>query len=469
MNQSQSREFVSAEVALKPMDTNYKILQGDEWVLSSNVKHYIPSKENVGSTIKGLKDAGFNVLQIGTASITIESSVTHFEKQCEVQLTEKTQQIFGHPESPKTTFYGAPNNQKILDVPDNIKQFVEGIVIPEQPTYFISAFPPNSSPPYYSLHPVGDVPMLMQANRLHTQGCFGRGIKLAICDTGFDIDHPYYVNRGYNVYTMGEPTPGMNSHTDEYGHGTGISANALAIAPCVSMVSAKQGVNPTLAFKLAVKQRPNIISNSWGYDIDSSPNLPPELIPLEIEIANAIANGITVLFAAGNGQYCWPASISEVIAVGGGYFDENLNLQASSYASSFDSKIYPGRHVPDVCGLVGLAPRGIYIKMPTQPNSHVDQLFSGGTFPNGDQTTDNDGWLCGSGTSSATPMIAGVVALLLEKKPNLTPDEIKEILKATARDIDKGSSHMGDTAGPGWDNATGYGLVDAYTAWKSIS
>jgi len=474
LDKKEATEYVSAEVALRPMATSYKILEGEEWVISNNVKNYIPSKENLGATVKGLRDAGFHILEIGTASITIGANVDLFEKQCKVQLQEKTKQIFEAPTSTAATFkgqvsfYGAPTNQNILNAPDNVKQFVEGIVIPEQPTYFVSAFPPNSSPPYHNLHPVGDVPMLIQANRLHAQGHFGKGVKLAICDTGFYTDHPYYVNRGYNIYTMGEPTPGTTPDTDEYGHGTGISSNSLAVAPCVNLVSVKQGINPTLAFKLAVRQRPNIISNSWGYDIDSSPTLPAELIPLEIEIANAVANGITVLFAAGNSHRAWPASMSEVIAVGGGYFDEDLNLEASSYASSFESSIYPGRHVPDFCGLTGLAPRGVYIKMPTQPGSHVDSIFSGGPFPNGDQSTDNDGWLCASGTSSATPMVAGVVALLLEKKPSLTPDEVKEILKGTARDIDRGVSAMGDPAGPGWDAATGYGLVDAYEAWRSI-
>jgi serine protease AprX len=467
-------EYVSAEVALKPMTSNYKVLEGNEWVVASNVKNYVPSKENIGATVKGLSDAGFHVLGIGTASITIGANVDLFEKQCQVQLEKKTKLIFRSESSRakstkgRVSFYGAPKDQNILSAPENVKQFVEGIVIPEQPMYFVSAFPPNLSPPYHNLHPVGDVPMLIQANRLHAEGHLGKGVKLAICDTGFYTDHPYYTNRGYNISTMGEPTPGTTPDTDEYGHGTGITSNALAVAPAVNLLSVKQGTDPALAFKLAVRQRPNIISNSWGYDIDSSPNLPVDLIPLEIEVANAVANGITVLFAAGNGQKSWPAGMSDVIAVGGGYFDENLNLQASSYASSFDSSIYPGRHVPDVCGLTGLAPRGIYIEMPTQPGSHVDQIFSGGAFPNGDETTDNDGWLCASGTSSATPMVAAVVALLLEKKPSLTPDEIKQILMTTARDIDAGVTSMGDPAGPGWDAATGYGLVNAYEAWKSI-
>ena len=463
-------DYVSAEVALRPMSKEFKVLEGDEWVLSRNVRDYLPIMDNVGATIKGLKDNGFHVLAVGAASISIGGKVDLVEKHCQTQLKLKTVQLFNSAISKKkVSFYGAPEDQRILNAPENIKDLVEGVVIPEQPIFFTSAFPPHPDPTYFSLHPAADVPMLMKADQLHTEGVLGRGVKLALVDTGFYSAHPYYTNRGYNISTIAVPEPGIDPNTDEYGHGTGISANALGVAPGVKFVSVKQGTNPTLAFKLAVRRRPNIITNSWGYDIDTSSTLPPELIPLEIEIANAVANNITVLFAAGNhGMKAWPGSMSEVISVGGAYFDENLSLQASSYASSFDSSIYPGRHVPDICGLVGLAPKGVYITMPTMPNSTVDGEFSGGNFPDGDETPRNDGWLCASGTSSATPMVAGIVALLLEKKPNLHPNDIKLILEGTARDVVTGTSSTGESGGPGYDAATGHGLVDAYKAWHSI-
>ena len=414
----QKQNYVSAEVVLRPKEREFKVLTGDEWILSQNVKNYIPTTENMGATIKGLKDKGFQISAPGAASVSIGGTVDLFEKQCRTQLKLKAVNVFNPLISKnKVSFYGAPEDKPVLDAPDNIKDFVEGIVIPPRPMFFAppSAFPPNPSPAYFSIHPTGDVPMLMEANRLHIQGVLGRGIKLAVVDTGFYSSHPYYTNRGYNLTTIGVPIPGINPDTDEEGHGTAISSNALGVAPGVNFVSVKMGPNPILAFKTAVRQRPNIITNSWGYTVEDSSTLPSELIPLEIEIASAVANGITVLFAAGNhGDKAWPSSMSEVIAVGGGYFDENLNLQASSYASSFDSLIYSGRHVPDICGLVGLAPKGIYISMPTMPNSEGDKKFSGGSFPSKDQTTGNDGWICASGTSSATPMVAGVVALLLQ-------------------------------------------------------
>jgi len=37
-----------------------------------------------------------------------------------------------------------------------------------------------------------------------------------------------------------------------------------------------------------------------------------------------------------------------------------------------------------------------------------------------------------TGTSASAPIVAGIVALMLEKKPDLTPPEIKEIIRATA-------------------------------------
>ena len=59
-----------------------------------------------------------------------------------------------------------------------------------------------------------------------------------------------------------------------------------------------------------------------------------------------------------------------------------------------------------------------------------------------------------NGTSMATPHIAGVLALMRQANPDLTPDQLKEILFQTASDL----------AMPGEDNDTGYGLVNAELA-----
>ena len=56
-----------------------------------------------------------------------------------------------------------------------------------------------------------------------------------------------------------------------------------------------------------------------------------------------------------------------------------------------------------------------------------------------------------SGTSAATPIAAGVGAVLLSAFPDLTPKRLKNVLISGAYDIGK----------PGWDADTGYGVVNA--------
>jgi hypothetical protein len=283
--------------------------------------------------------------------------------------------------------------------------------------------------------------------------------------------HPHYLGQGYNIDDI-RAVGGLDVNTDEYGHGTAEAANALAVAPGCAFSFVKDsdgGWNnfPLAGFQAAVQhQNPNIITCSWGTAATDN--------ALLLDIANAVANGIVVIFSAGNGHTDNPSGWSaktlthpNLISAGGAYPIQGGGFRASNYSSSYDSFIYtsPQRHCPDVAGLVGEVPHACLIMLPTEPNNDMDQeLASSGAFPNGDNTAPNDGWCVCSGTSAAAPQTAGITALLLEQHPSLTPMAVKNILENSARDVQTGTSANGDTADPGWDAATGFGVLDGQAA-----
>ena len=68
------------------------------------------------------------------------------------------------------------------------------------------------------------------------------------------------------------------------------------------------------------------------------------------------------------------------------------------------------------------------------------------------------GYQLTTGTSVAAAHISGVVALMLERNPSLTPSDVRRILMATAKDL-----------GPkGRDDQFGWGLVDPLKALKAL-
>jgi hypothetical protein len=120
-----------------------------------------------------------------------------------------------------------------------------------------------------------------------------------------------------------------------------------------------------------------------------------------------------------------------------------------------------------------MKPKAIYIMLPLEPNDDIDVGNSGGTHPNGDETASTDGWAAFSGTSAAAPQLAGVAALIKQACPALTPQQVRNIMKNTARDVTAGNSNSVQgtpifpaayAAGAGVDIATGNGLVDAHKA-----
>ena len=81
------------------------------------------------------------------------------------------------------------------------------------------------------------------------------------------------------------------------------------------------------------------------------------------------------------------------------------------------------------------------IMLPIPEGCALDTQLAGGTHPNGDETATNDGWAAFSGTSAATPQVAGVCALIKQACAGSRPREVRDILMSTARDVTTGTNH----------------------------
>lgn len=348
----------------------------------------------------------------------------------------------------------APGAESPWQLPstDGLNSLIERAYVQRPPIYFAHERP---LPPFWNdkfrLRVPVDVAQIMNAAGVHRRGLTGKGVTVAMPDSGF-YHHPYFVEQHYNFLSVAAPDV-VDYTSDSSGHGTGECANLFATAPGINFIGVKFG-NATLGFKTAVDLGPQVITNSWGYDLDR-PNtqMPNWLRPLHLAVLDAIGSGIVVCFAAGNGHFAFPGSMPEVISVGGVVVDQSLKYSATQYTSGFGSTWFPGRRTPDVSGLCGTPPMADYIVLPVQSTSVLNK---------------QDGWGAFSGTSAASPMVAGVCALLQQAKPSLRPHEIKSLLQFTARDIVQGQNAHGNAAAPGPDGATGFGLVDAGRAIEAI-
>lgn len=440
----------------------------DARLTPDNLQQFTPPIERATQAAIVLQSLDFRVRHVGTFSISGDCPRELWESVFGTRVERRTQPFStAHPEVGEIGFWSHIADAPFT-IPDNLQGLVDRAYPQPPPLFFESPLPPRVS--YHHLRVPDDVAVVLRATPAHERGVTGRGVLVAMPDTGF-YRHPFYAWHGYNYNATLSPDA-TDVETDDFGHGTAEAANIFAVARDIDFVGVKMGGNATLAFKTASDLEPAVMTNSWGYDLGGLTTLPNFLLPLEAAVLEAVnQRGIVVCFAGGNGHIAFPGMMPDVLAVGGVFAYENLvgndfQLEASNYASSFDSLIYPGRHVPDVCGLVGMQPGGIYIELPVQPNSFIDAVLSGPGFPNSDETAPDDGWAVISGTSAASPQAAGVCALLKQAQPGLSPRLVKNILMASAREVTVGMSNNGQPAGPGHDAATGAGLMDAFAAYR---
>ena len=450
-----------------------------EPVTAATVARYLRAEGDVARAADALAGAGFDVLQRSRLFISIAGPPELFEQVFGGRLVTEEREVTkpGAVRSSGTfiDWVGAPVPGLVTAAGSQLAEVVTAVAI-EEP-YYPASVPgpaePAADPPevgYWHLTLPEQLATALRADAAHRDGVSGAGVRVAMVDTGFQR-HPFFTSLGYRV----EPTvlgPGTaDPEVDENGHGTGEAANVFAAAPGATLLPVKTAtasgalVNVTAAFTAAAALDPHVLTNSWGSS-QPEPPLSAANQALAAAVAAAVADGVVVVFSAGNGGWGFPGQHPDVISAGGAYLEPGGALRASDYASGFVSRIYPERRVPDVSGLVGLLPGARYLMLPVPPGSVIDRDGAGGAHPEGDETAPDDGWAAFSGTSAAAPQLAGVCALIREVAPELSPDRVREVLTATARDVTRGTNHptFGHEAREGPDLATGHGLVDATAA-----
>ena len=263
-------------------------------------------------------------------------------------------------------------------------------------------------------------------------------IKICLLDTGYDLDHPD-LPKGEDAVTgtseVGDSSSSWN--TDPISHGThvagiiaAIGGNDIGVKGVISNGNVKlhiskvfddtgrSSISAVLAgYQSCVANGAKVINISLGSKRYSK--------AFQTLITSAYNNdGVITVAAAGNYRgnkdgemiYAYPASFDHVLSVGS--VDSANHL---SHLTTYNDKI----------DLVA-------------PGTDILSTISGGVYG------------IGSGTSLASPHVAGVAALVWSTKPSLTNQEVMDILVDSATDL-------GD---PGYDIFYGHGLVNAEEAYN---
>jgi parallel beta-helix repeat protein len=270
----------------------------------------------------------------------------------------------------------------------------------------------------------------------------GTGIKVAVLDQGIALTHIDLASNisplSYNTETNTSPSQIFGDHGTHCAGTIGAVGNnniqIVGVAPECTLMSVSNSLASTPNSRMkradginwACSNGADIISNSWGssvqYDV------------IDDAIDNALVNGrngkgCIVIFAAGNdysSTVAYPANVNLKIITVGAIGMDGRRANFSNYGTVLDV-VAPG----------------------------VDIL----------STIPNNGTTIKSGTSMATPHVAGVAALILSVNPNLTGQQVRDIIESTAQKVggytyQTYANHPNGT----WINDMGYGLVDAYAA-----
>ncbi|WP_330306934.1 MULTISPECIES: S8 family serine peptidase [unclassified Streptomyces] len=258
-------------------------------------------------------------------------------------------------------------------------------------------------------------------------GYDGKGVKIAVLDTGVDATHPDLKDQviaAKNFSTSADATDkfGHGTHVASIAAGTGVKSGGKykGVAPGAKILSGKvlsddgYGDDSSIlaGMEWAADQGADVVNLSLGGG-DT-----PEIDPLEAEV-NKLSEekGILFAIAAGNdgdfGEQTIgsPGSAADALTVGA--VDDNDKLASfSSRGPGLDGAIKPDVTAP-----------GVDITAAAAPGSLIDKEV--GEKP--------PGYLTISGTSMATPHVAGAAAILKQEHPDWTFAELKGALTGSAK------------------------------------
>lgn len=273
----------------------------------------------------------------------------------------------------------------------------------------------------------------VEANLPHRRGYTGEGVTVAIIDTGTS-PHSDLLVPNERIVGFKDFVNNRSSPYDDNGHGThiagiiagsGYSSNGkyTGIAPKANILPIKaldengsgntSDIIKAISWAIETKNQYNtkIINLSLGSPV----NNPCSKDPLCKATKEATDNGLVVVVAAGNSgpskkSILSPGISPNVITVGA-VDDKRTPNTSDDTIASFSSRgpTKEGLNKPDIVA----------------PGVNIMSLSN----------TKQNGYTSLSGTSMATPVISGAIALLLEKESNLSPDEIKRRLARSCIDL----------------------------------
>ena len=288
------------------------------------------------------------------------------------------------------------------------------------------------------------------ADKMQTLGYTGKGVGVALIDTG--VVNVQGLTSGNVVngpdLSLDNPSTSMRD-LDGFGHGThmagiiagndGTSTGFKGVAPGAKLVSIKTGANSgavdvsqvIAALDWVAQHRTDngmnirVVNLSYGTDGVQS----YQLDPLAAAVEHAWKAGIVVVVSGGNtgttrSTLDNPAIDPFVIAVGAD------DTQATATATDdvipdFSARGSAARHVD-------LVAPGQSIVSLRNPGSVIDSEYP--------KAVVNTRFFKGSGTSQATAVVSGAVALLLQQHPTWTPDQVKAALMASAVTLPQASA-----------------------------